>query len=322
VRRSRSQRVLVTGATGFIGRTLCRVLADQGFSVRGTTRGAGPKARPGDDGVTFVIMGDLAAYLDWRQALVSCDVVVHLAARVHAPSRKARDPLREYERVNGFATASLVEQAVEAGVKRFVFLSTTKVYGDSSRRPFREADTPAPGDMYAASKLEAERAIAQIAAKGHMDFAILRPPLVYGPGVKANFLALMRAIRRGWPLPFASIRNRRSLIYVGNLADAVVRCIESPAAMGKTFLVSDGPARATPELCAALGNALGRPVRLFPFPPALLEFAPPLRKLTRSFEVDESAIRRELNWTPPYTFEEAIRATAEWYLREGGSSRG
>jgi nucleoside-diphosphate-sugar epimerase len=151
-----------------------------------------------------------------------------------------------------------------------------------------------------------------------LSLTVLRPPLVYGPGVKANFLALMRAVARGWPLPLANIENRRSLVYAGNLADAAVRCLESPLAAGKTYGVADGAPLSTPALCRALGAALGRPARLFPCPPALLEFAPPARKLTRSLVVDDSALRRELGWAPPHTFDEGLRLTAGWFQTQGG----
>lgn len=317
-----SHQVLVTGATGFVGTNLCRLLVDRGFAVCGATRREARDERRRPDRVTFVAMGDLAKDPDWSAALSGCDTVVHLASHVHRPGESRRLAARRHDRVNRRATRTLLAQAAESGVKRFVYLSSLKVQGEASRTPLSEADAPAPGDAYAESKLDAERAVAEAGSRYGMEYVVLRPPLVYGPGVKANFLALLRAIRDGWPLPLASIENRRSLIYVENLADAIAHCVESPQAAGRTYLLSDGTAVSTPQLCRALGAALGRPVRLFPFPVPLLELAPPLRKLTRSFEVDDSAIRRELGWSPPYSFEEGIRATAEWFLKEQQRSRG
>lgn len=317
------RRVLVTGATGFVGTTLCGLLAARGFAVRMASRRECPSAGSKSGDFTGVRVGDLEAETDWRLALEGCDSVVHLAARAHRSARGPWSDKRTYERLNRDATHRLAQQAAELGVRRFVFVSTAKVNADNgSHERLTERDEPRPGDAYATSKLQAERAIAQIGAQSRMEFVILRPPLVYGPGVKANFLALMRAVERGWPLPLASIKNRRSLVYVGNLADAIARCIEATAAAGRTYFVSDGAPVSTPELCRALGVALGRPAWLFPFPVRLLELAPPLRKLIRSFELDDSAIRRELCWSPPYSFEEGIRRTADWYKGEGRTVRG
>lgn len=192
-----------------------------------------------------------------------------------------------------------------------LFMSSVKVLGEETPgAPFDESSAPAPQDAYGRAKAEAESALHAIPG---LALTVLRPPLVYGRGVKANFLALARAVARGWPLPLASIANRRSLLYAGNLADAAARCLESPAAVGRTYLLSDGAPLSTPALCRALGAALGRPARLFPFPPMLL----PARKLTRSLEVDDSAFRRQLDWQPPYRFEEGLRLTAEWLQTQG-----
>jgi nucleoside-diphosphate-sugar epimerase len=217
-----------------------------------------------------------------------CDAAVHLANIAHA-----RADERLLRKVNVEGTARAAALAAEAGARRFVYLSSVKARD--------------PGDRYGEAKLAAERALQQL--KSPMEVVILRPPLVYGPRVRANFLALMRAIARGWPLPLASIENRRSLVYVGNLCDAIAACLEAPAAAGKTFYVADGEAISTPRLCSAIGRALGRPARLFRFPPALL----PFEKLTGSLEVDDSAIRGELGWSPPFSLEEGLRLTAAWY---------
>jgi nucleoside-diphosphate-sugar epimerase len=190
-------------------------------------------------------------------------------------------------------------------------MSSVKVLGEETpREPFDESSLPAPQDPYARAKADAEQ---ELRAVSGLALTIMRPPLVYGPGVKANFLALLRAIARGWPLPLASIQNRRSFIYAGNLADAAARCLESPLAAGRTYGVTDGAPLSTPALCRALGAALGRPARLFPFPPVLL----PVGKLTRSLVVDDSALRRELDWRPPHSAEEGSRFTAGWFLTQG-----
>jgi len=192
-------------------------------------------------------------------------------------------------------TSRAAALAAEEGVRRFVYLSSARA---------RE-----PVDDYGRAKQAAEEALRRIASDSRMDLVILRPPLVYGPRVRANFLVLMRAIAQGWPLPLASIENRRSLVYVGNLCDAVAACLEAQPAAGNTFYVADGDAISTPALCRAIGQALGRPARLFPFPPALL----PSERLTGSLEVDDGELRRRLGWRPPYSFEEGLTATAAWY---------
>lgn len=223
------------------------------------------------------------------EAFRGCDAAVHLANIAHR--RADAESLR---RVNVQGTARAAELAAGERVRRFVYLSSVKA---------RE-----PADDYGWSKHAAEEALRRIAAQSRMELAILRPPLVYGPRVRRNFLALMRAIAHGWPLPLAGVRNRRSLVYVGNLCDAVAACLESAAAAGKTFYVADGPPVSTPTLCRAIGAALGRPARLFSFPPSLLP-----RRLTASLEVDDRAIRDHLGWRPPFSFEEGLRMTADWY---------
>lgn len=234
--------------------------------------------------------------LDLRRAdFIAGDVVVHLAAIAH---RRA-DPA-ELGRVN-VDLAKQVGQAAAAHGARLVFLSSVKVHGEVSAAPFNEFSPIAPRDAYGESKAKAEEALHAISG---LRLAVLRPPLVYGPGVKANFLALMRAIARGIPLPLASVRNRRSLIYLGNLVDAILGCLEREG----TFLVSDGTSRSTAQWCEALGQALERPARLFAFPPGLLP-----QKLAGSLEVDDSAIRADPGWRPPFTPEEGLRATARWY---------
>jgi len=322
--RARQGVVFVTGATGFIGRALCRRLIDGGRCIRVAVRAPSEARalREIHEGVQEVVIDDLTAHIDWASTLRGVDTVVHLAARAHA-KRTAAGEMELFRAINVVATAQVAQGAAAAGVSTMVYMSSVKVNGESSgANPFRETDPPAPEDPYGQSKREAEELLGQISDATGLGVVVLRPPLVYGCGVKANFLSLLDAVARGYPLPFAAITNSRSLVYVENLVDAIVRCIDASAAVGKTYFVADGPPVSTPDLCRALGVALGRQARLFPFPPTLLELAPSLRKLTRSLAVDDSAIRRELDWSPPFSFEEGIQATAKWYLAEARRTRG
>jgi nucleoside-diphosphate-sugar epimerase len=227
--------------------------------------------------------------------LEGCDAVVHLANIAHTAAHPA-----ELHRVNVEGTIAQAKAALAAGAKRFVYLSSIKAGH--------------PDDAYGRAKSVAEQALLQLEG---LEPVILRPPLVYGPRVKANFLALMRAVERGWPLPLASIRNRRSLVYVGNLVDAILRCLEGNR-VGRIYAVSDGAPVSTPDLCRAIASALGRPARLFPFPPTLLRLAPGFARLTESLEVDDRAIREELDWRAPFSFDQGLQATAQWYRAAGG----
>ena len=222
--------------------------------------------------------------------------MVHLAAIAHRSASR-----EELQRVNVDLAIRTAKKAAAVGAQ-FLFLSSLKVHGESSQLPFREDSPLAPRGVYAESKAHAEEALRAIPG---LRLAVLRPPLVYGPGVKANFLALMKAVARGLPLPLASIRNRRSLVYAGNLADAIIACLGTEG----TFLVSDGEPVSTPQLCREIGEALGRPARLFPFPTFLLP-----EKLSGSLELDDSHIRRTPGWKPPFTRAEGLRATAQWFL--------
>lgn len=307
------RRVLVTGATGFVGRALCTALKESGHTVVPAVRRE--SGLPGE-----VVVGDIGPSTDWRDALPGCDAVVHLAARVHMMRDTAPDPLAAHRAANTEATLNLARQAARGGVKRFVFISTIKVNGEGRDAPYRETDAPAPQDAYAISKWEAEEGLYQIAEETGLEIVILRPPLVYGPGVKANFLRLMRLVEKGWPLPLGAIRNRRSLLYLGNFVDAIRLCTEHPAAAGQTFLLDDGEAVSTPELIRRLAHAMGRPARLLPVPVGLLEFAGALlgkraavARLTGSLHVDSSAIRSRLEWTPPFSTQQGLDLTvAGW----------
>lgn len=302
-------RVLVTGATGFVGRALCGQLTAAGHVVI-------PAVRRGSGLPNEVVVGDLRPSTEWRMALVGCDVVVHLAARVHMMRESVQDPLALYREINTSATLNLARQAAQEGVRRFVFISTIKVNGEGRDAPYRETDTPAPEDAYALSKMEAEQGLQRIAQETGLEVVILRPPLVYGPGVKANFLRLMQMVRKGWPLPLGAIRNRRSLLYLGNFVDAIRLCVEHSAAAGQTFLLDDGQAVSTPELILAVARAMGRPARLLAMPVAVLELVGALlgkreavARLTGSLYIDSSAIRSRLGWSPPFSMEAGLTAT-------------
>lgn len=313
-------RILVTGAGGFVGRALCTVLRQEQLAASAALRRI-----PGGTGLPQEIaVGDLGPDTDWRTALQGVSCVVHLAARTHVLNERSPDPLAEYRRINVLATENLARQAARSGVRRFVFLSSVKVNGEStSSRPFSTDDTPAPEDAYGISKHEAEDVLRAIGGETGMEIVILRPPLVYGPGVKGNFLRLLKAVAKGVPLPLASIDNRRSLVYVGNLVDAIIACIREPAAAGRTFLVSDGEDLSTPELIRKLATAMGRRPRLLPCPPALLALAARLfgreaafRRLNGSLAVDISALRQTLHWQPRYSTNQGFSATVQWYYRD------
>lgn len=306
-------RILVTGANGFVGRALCAVLAERGHLVVAVVRpGRAAPAR-----TEAAVVGDLDGDTDWSKALHGVDAVVHLAARVHVMRDEADDPLAEFRRVNVAGTRRLAEQAAAAGVRRLVFVSSVKVNGDNSPgRPFTDADPPAPPDAYGLSKHEAEMALAAVAAATGLETVVVRPPLVYGPGAAGNFRVLLDAVRRGLPLPLAAVRNRRSLVFVGNLVDALALCAEHPAAAGRTYFVRDGEDVSTAQLFRLLARALGRPARLWPLPPALLRAAATLLGRTAaadrvlgSLQVDDGALRLSLGWRPPFTLAEGLALT-------------
>lgn len=314
-------RFLVTGANGFVGKYLCAELLRQGQLVRAAVRSA---SSPIPD-IEVVTINAIDGEINWANALRDVDVVIHLAARVHVMREAASDPLAEFLKVNLHGTANLAQQAVAAGVKRFVYVSSIKVNGEQAAeaQPFAESDNPNPQGPYALSKFQAEQALQRIAQETGLEVVIVRPPLVYGPGVKGNFISLLAAIDREVPLPLAGARNARSLIYIGNFVDALIMCAtHHPAAAGKIYLVSDGEDISTAILVEKIAMALGRKSRSFYFPPTLLRTAAVLLgraqqvdRLFGSLCVNGEKIRRELAWTPPYTMEQGLRATADWYRK-------
>lgn len=319
-------RILVTGASGFVGRALCAHLLASGWRVTGTRLECEP-ASSLCPGIEQVQVEPLGPCTPWRHALEGVGSVIHLAARVHRMSDCSPYPLAEFQKVNTDGTRRLAHEAARAGVRRLVFVSTVKVNGEESPHPYREDSPPCPRDPYGVSKWQAEQALRLVEAQTGLDVVVVRPTLVYGPGVRANFLALMKSLRDGVPLPLASIDNRRSLIYLGNLVHALAACASHPRAAGQTFLVSDGEDLSTPDLVRATACALGTSPRLFPFPAPLMQLAATLvgkgaqvGRLTGSLAVDSSKIRTELGWCPPYTLEAGLQATARWYLATSGGA--
>ena len=321
-------RVLVTGANGFVGGAVCATLPKAGHEVRAAIRSPIQlSVAPGAAGVVgeVVSVGDIGPETDWRAALDGVDVVVHLAARVHVLKEALKDPWARFRRVNVFGTEKLARAAAESGVERLVYVSSIGVNGSSTHnRAFTEADKPMPHNHYAISKWDAEKALRRVADETGLDVVILRPPLVYGPGVKANFLRLMHLINWRLPLPLRSVENRRSLIYVGNLADAVATCVSNPRATGELFLLGDGKVVATPGLLRSIASALHKPAVLLPCSPDLLQAAGRITGMSSTIEplldslaLDDGKIRRTLGWHPPYTMTEGLRETARWYKQAG-----
>jgi nucleoside-diphosphate-sugar epimerase len=330
-------RLLVTGATGFVGGALVQQLLTGGLSGV-FIAGAEPAVsldivaavRQPDQRLPAPIkqcaVGDLSGNIDWSEALQGVDTVLHCAARVHVMQDTAEDPLSAFRSVNVEGTMNLAQQAAAAGARRFVFVSSIKVNGEAtaSGKPFRADDLPAPQDAYGISKHEAESGLRQLAIDSGMEVVIVRPPLVYGRGVGANFHTMMGAVAHRLPLPVGRIEhNRRSMVALGNLVDLLVTCISHPAAANRTFLVSDGEDLSTSQLLRRLGVAMGRPARLVPVPVSWLEFGAAMlgrrnvaQRLCGSLQVDISDTRQRLGWTPPLSVEEGLKSAAEGYLNE------
>ncbi len=304
--------VLITGATGFIGVALVdRIVREGRWKVRATVRRSASTLPAGVDRVHC----EIGPVTDWERALDGVHVVIHLAARVHVMRERANDAREQFRRVNVAGTLNLASQAAAAGVRRFVYLSSAKVNGETGL--CTEADAVAPHDAYAVSKHEAEVGLRQIGTATRMEIVIIRPPLVYGPGARANFGALVRAVARGVPLPLGAVDNRRSLVGLDNLIDFILTCASHPAAANETFLVSDGEDLSTPDLIRRLGRAMGRPARLLPVPPALLMRAAAALgrrdvagRLLGSLQVDITKARRQLGWSPPVSVDDGLKQSS------------
>lgn len=303
-------RVLVTGVNGFIGTAIVTKLHEQDrYQVRTLGR-ASSSLIPGDYHSV-----DLSLSKDWTSFLTDVDVVVHCAARAHIMKDQSNDPLLSFREINTQATLDLAGQAADAGVKRFIFISSVKVNGERTflNRSYNEKCQPIPEDPYGLSKFEAEQGLLAMARSTGMQVVIIRPPLVYGPGVKGNLLSLLKIARLGLPLPFGSIRNMRSMVYVGNLVDFIIKCIDHPAAANEIFLISDGRDTSTSELIRLIRQRMGMPSRLLPFPPVMLLFIARLvgkrammERLCGNLQVDSSNARKKIGWSAPFTVEDGI----------------
>ncbi len=316
-------RVLVTGGSGFVGRTLLARLVNDGLleplaALRSTSMAKSGSLKQ----VVQVVVGPIDGTTQWTAALLQIELVVHTAARVHVMAEKSADPLTEYRRVNVCGTLNLARQAAASGVRRFIFVSSAKVNGEVTLagRPFTEDDTPAPKDPYGQSKNEAELGLRQLASETGMEVVIIRPPLVYGPRVKANFAALMRAVRFGWPLPLGAVCNQRSLVSLDNLVDLIVTCMVHPSASNQTFLVSDGQDLSTPDLVRAIARAHGMPARLWPVPVWALQavggalgMGSSVQRLCGNLQLDISKARALLGWEPPVSVDEGLRRASGVY---------
>lgn len=312
-----AQTVLVTGATGFVGKALCAQLARLGYRVCAAVRTDGSaNGLLADE----VLVGELGANTDWTSAVAGASAVVHLAARVHVMDDQASDPLAEFRRVNVQGTLRLAQQAAQAGVRRFVYISSIKALGEATLvdQPFTEESPAHPSDAYGISKLEAELGLRDLALQTGLEVVIIRPPLVYGPGVKANFAALMRAVQRGVPLPLGAVHNVRSLVGLDNLVDFIVTCLAHPKAANQNFMVSDGQDLSTTDLIRAMAQGAGVKARLVPAPVWALKAVAnvlgkgeAVQRLCGSLQVDITKARTLLDWTPPVTVFEGLRLSME-----------
>lgn len=308
------KRILVTGAAGFVGSKLVAHLVSLGrFEVQGLTRHSPAKPLAG---ATYLAYGDISLQTQWQAAVAGVDAIVHASARAHLLNDRSADPLGEFRRVNVNGTLRLAEQAAAMGVRRFIFLSSIGVNGErtTSGKAFSELDQAKPHNSYALSKWEAEQGLLRIAHETRMEVVIIRPPLVYGPEAPGNFGSLKRALKRGWPLPLATLYNQRSLVALDNLVDFIVTCIIHPKAANQTFLVSDGQDLSTTELVRGMAQAAGVPARLLPLPVWALQAGASLmgkgdavQRLCGNLQVDMSKARSMLGWVPPVSVEEGLR---------------
>jgi len=312
-------RVLITGANGFVGQHLCSTLLAKGYDVLGVVRREEAAATLPANVEPYLIPA-LNENTNWRSALADVDAVVHLVARTHVLHDGSSDPLSEYRALNVDVTERLVEAALETNVKRFVFLSSVKAVGGNSELVYDETLAPEPEDAYGISKLEAEQRVFDLSAGTALEPVVLRPPLVYGPGVKANFLRLLKIIARGVPLPLGSVENSRSMVSLDNLSSAIAISLEHPQAAGEVFHIADAETLSTRDLVIRLGDLLDRPVRLLPVPVRVLKLGGKLlnkgdeiERLVGSLQVSTQKIQNNLGWSASKSVQEGLRETVDWF---------
>jgi len=308
-------KIIVTGASGFIGTTVCRRIISDGQDVLPVYR---------NDRHSGLAIGNIDGSTDWHHSLSNITHVIHTAARVHVMKEGVADPLLEFRKINVDGTLNLARQAADSGVKRFIFLSSVKVNGEQTEdgRAFTERDMSVPKDPYGISKFEAETGLHKLASETCMEIVIIRPPLVYGPGVKANFLSLMKLVSSGIPLPFGKIDNQRSMVFLDNLVDFIMTCISHPEAANQTFLVSDGEDLSVTQLLRQLASAMDRQSRLIPVPPSWLQFGFSMvgnksmaDRLCGSLQVDITKARTLLGWSPIWSVNEGLNKTVQFFLK-------
>lgn len=310
-------RILVTGANGFVGLPLCNELILRGYRVRSAVRSCSQsEGLPGE----VIEVGDINDKTDWSRALEGVEVVIHLAARVHIMNDDSHNPLDAFRVLNVVGTEHLARSADAGGVRRLVYASSVKVNGERSlEQSFTEEDIPHPSDSYAISKWEAEQVLRTVAEETGLEVVIVRPPLIYGPRVRGNFLRLLKLVESAIPLPLGLVDNRRSMLYLGNFVDALIACAMHPNAAGNIYMVSDGVDVSTCKLVLDLSRIMGRG-GVWPFPLPLLRLvgkvagrSAELERLWGSLVVDSSKIRRDLGWVPPYTMEQGLTDTINWF---------
>lgn len=310
-------RVLVTGATGFVGRAVCRMLHQAGYVARAVVRDGRQELSGASEIVAVPTIGRLT---DWRRELVGVDHILHLAGKAHDLQLRATQEADYYE-VNEYGTRRLAEVASQSGVQRFIYLSSVKVNGEETETAYCEDSVPQPAGVYGRSKWLGERALMEYAGRGGMEVAVVRSPLIYGPGVRANFLRLLQSVERGWPLPFGGIKNSRSIISVWNICNLLLFLLASRKGPGRVWMASDGVDVSTPELIHCIARGMGRRVSLLPVPPMILRGVGSILGKRREFErlcgslrIDISRTRGDLGWSPPFVFSDSIERTVSWYL--------
>ena len=309
--------ILVTGSSGFVGKPLCKTLIAKGYQVRQITRN---KALANGNDVVFI--DSIGSQTDWTEALKGVDTVIHLAARAHMMNETSQNPIEVYREINTFGTTKLAQDALKQGIKRFIYISTIKVNGESTIVPFRESSTPNPTDPYGISKFEAEKLLKDLCKNTPMNLVILRPPLIYGPAAKGNVQRIISLIQKGIPLPFGCINNKRTMLYLNNLIDLLLHILGYQEKINDTFLVSDRESLSTKELVQELAAVLNPKQIIAPVPICILKAlgrilgrSDEIQRLTENLEVDTTYLTQKLGWKPPYSPQQGLRETAEWYQK-------